>query len=198
MLVNPVRSIASNGVNFRGGDYSITPCFMENKEELITIGGVLKEWGLKGELLILPLTFDPGRFSELSEVVLKYKGLTERKRLRSVKPHKHNLLLSFEGCDAPEEARRYRSALIQIERSASPKLPEGVYYHYQIIGMDVYTIDGCHLGQVKSIFETGSNDVYVVAGDDKEYLIPAIKDVIEEIDLEAKKMIVRLMEVIVE
>ncbi len=167
---------------------------MENKEELITIGRVLKEWGLKGELLVLPLTFDPGRFSELSEVVLKHKGLVERKKLMFAKPHKHNLLIGIEGCSTPEDARKYRSALIQIERSASLKLPEGIYYYYQIIGMDVYAIDGCHLGQVKSIFETGSNDVYVVAGDNKEYLIPAIKDVIEEIDLEAKKMIVKLME----
>lgn len=165
------------------------------EEDLITIGRVLKEWGLKGELLILPLTFDPLRFSELSEVILKHKGLIVHKKLRSVKTHKHNLLLHFEGCDAPEEAKRYRSALIQIEKSASPKLPEGVYYHHQIIGMDVYTIDGYHLGKVKLIFETGSNDVYVAAGDDKEYLIPAIKDVIQEIDLEAKKMIVRLMEI---
>jgi 16S rRNA processing protein RimM len=73
-------------------------------------------------------------------------------------------------------------------------LPEGVYYHYQIIGLGVYTVDGDYLGKIMSIFETGSNDVYVVRGEDKEYLIPAIKDVIKEIDLEAKKMIVKLME----
>jgi len=171
---------------------------MKDKEELITIGRVLKEWGLKGELLILPLTYDNRRFSELSEVVIKHKDLTERKKLRSVKPHKHNLLIGIEGCSTPEDAKKYSSALMQIERSTSPKLPEGAYYHYQIIGIDVYTIDGCHLGQVKSIFETGSNDVYVVAGDEKEYLIPAIKEVIQEIDLEANKMIVRLMDAVEE
>jgi len=165
-----------------------------NMEGLVTIGRVLREWGVKGEVIVQPLTFDPKRFSELNEVAVQVQDSIEQRKIRLVRLHKNNLLIAFEGCETPEDARRYRGALIKIKESESPKLPEGVYYHYQIIGLGVYTVDGDYLGKIMSIFETGSNDVYVVRGEDKEYLIPAIKDVIKEIDLEAKKMIVKLME----
>ncbi|WP_333652123.1 ribosome maturation factor RimM [Dissulfurispira sp.] len=163
-------------------------------ESFVTIGRVLREWGLKGEVIVLPLTFDPERFSKLKEVAVQVQDRIEHKKLKSVRPHRNNLLIGFEGCETPEDARRYRGALIKIKESESPKLADGVYYHYQIIGLSVYTIDGDYLGKIMSIFETGSNDVYVVRGEEREYLIPAIKDVIREIDLEAKKMIVKLME----
>jgi 16S rRNA processing protein RimM len=165
-----------------------------NMEGLVTIGRVLREWGVKGEVIVQPLTFDPKRFSELNEVAVQVQDSIVQRKIRLVRLHKNNLLIAFEGCETPEDARRYRGALIKIKESESPKLPEGVYYHYQIIGLGVYTVDGDYLGKIMSIFETGSNDVYVVRGEDKEYLIPAIKDVIKEIDLEAKKMIVKLME----
>jgi 16S rRNA processing protein RimM len=169
---------------------------MKKGEGLVTVGRVLREWGLKGEVIVLPLTFDPERFSRLKEVAVQIRDGIEQKKLRSVRPHKSNLLIGFEGCDTPEDARKYRGALIKIKKSESPKLPDGVYYHYQIIGLDVYTINGDYLGQITSIFETGSNDVYVVRGEDRECLIPAIKDVIQEIDLEAKKMMVKPLEII--
>jgi 16S rRNA processing protein RimM len=165
-------------------------------EGLVTVGRILREWGLNGEVIVLPLTFDSERFSRLKEVAVQIRdGGIEYKKLESVRPHRSNLLIGFEGCDTPEDAQKYRGALIKIKESESPKLPDGVYYHYQIIGLGVYTINGDYLGQIKSIFETGSNDVYVVRGEDREYLIPAIRDVIREIDLKAKKMIVKLMEV---
>lgn len=165
-----------------------------NVKGLVTIGRILREWGVKGEVVVQPLTFDPKRFSELNEVAVQVQNRIEQKKIRSVRPHKNNLLIAFEGCETPEDARRYRGALIKIKESESPKLPEGVYYHYQIIGLGVYTIDGEYLGKITSIFETASNDVYVVRGEEREYLIPAIKDVIREINLGAKKMIVKLME----
>lgn len=168
---------------------------MHKKDEsFVTIGRVLREWGLKGEVIVLPLTFDPKRFSKLKEVAVQVQDRIEQKKIRSERPYKNNLLIGFEGCETLEDARRYRGALIKIKESESPKLPDGVYYYYQIIGLGIYTIDGDYLGKITSIFETGSNDVYVVRGEDREYLIPAIKDVIKEVDLEAKKMTVKPME----
>jgi 16S rRNA processing protein RimM len=168
------------------------------REEFVTIGRILKEWGLIGEFLALPLTFDPERFLKLSEIGIQFKDFGETiewKKLRSVKFHKNLLLLRIDGCDSPEEARRYRHALLKIKKSESPELPEGVYYHYQIIGLKVYTVDGIYLGQIKSILETGSNDVYIVRESEREYLIPAIKEVVKEIDLKANRMIVKPLEI---
>lgn len=165
-------------------------------ESLIIIGRILREWGLKGELMVLPLTFNPERFLKLREVAIQFQGVVEKKKIKSVRPHKNHLLLSFDDCEIPEDARKYRSALIKISKSESPELPEGIYYHYQIIGLMVYTPDDVCLGQVDTILETGSNDVYVVRRDDEEYLIPAIQDVIREIDLESKRMIVDIAGII--
>lgn len=183
----------------------------KNDESLITIGKVLKEWGIKGDMLVLPLTFDPERFSLLKKVAVetKNKGLktadaakssvgAEWKNLTSVKKHKNMILLRFDGCNSPQEARKYRGAIIKIKKSDSPQLEEGTYYYYQIIGMDVYNVKGFYLGQVTSIIETGSNDVYVVKKQDYETLIPAIEDVIISIDTGLNKMIVKEMDVIEE
>ncbi|GER94202.1 16S rRNA processing protein RimM [hot springs metagenome] len=167
-------------------------------ESIVVIGRVMREWGLKGEMIVQPLTFDPERFLKLKDVFVQIQDIIEHKKLKSVKPYRNNILISIEECNTPEDVRRYRGALIKIKESESPKLPEGVYYHYQIVGLSVYTVDGNYLGKITSIFATGSNDVYIVNNDDREYLIPAIKDVIREIDLEARKMIVKLMEVVEE
>lgn len=185
-----------------------------SNEGLITIGKVLKEWALKGEILVLPLTFDPNRFFNLQTVAFHFeiphknsKGSPrgknfsanenngpEWKRLKSVKSHKDLILLGLENCDTPEEARKYRGALIKISPAESPELPEGLYYHYQITGLSVYTVDGDFLGEIVEIMETTSNDIYVVRGNSREYLLPAIKDVVKDIDLKSGKMTVKLME----
>jgi len=185
-----------------------------SNEGLITIGKVLKEWALKGEILVLPLTFDPNRFFNLQKAAFHFetpnessKGSSrvktspghanrgpEWKRLKSVKFHNDLILLGLENCDTPEEARKYRGALIKISPTESPELPEGLYYHYQITGLSVYTVDGDFLGEVVEIMETTSNDIYVVRGNSREYLVPAIKDVVKDIDLKSGKMTVKLME----
>ncbi len=165
-------------------------------EELVTIGRILREHGIKGELAVAPLTSDPEMFLHLSEVSVQTRGATEREKIKSVRRHNKILLIRFENCETPEEARLYRGAAIQVKKAEGPRLPEGVYYHQQIIGLRVYTVNDEYLGDVTAIIETGSNDVYVVKGGDREYLIPAIKDVVKEIDVESNRMVVEVMEAV--
>jgi len=77
-----------------------------------------------------------------------------------------------------------------VPEEESPPLPEDVYYYYQIIGLKVFTVDGVYIGGVSDIIETGSNDVYVVRDEEKEYLIPAIRDVIKDIDIGNRRIII--------
>lgn len=93
---------------------------------------------------------------------------------------------------------KYRGAILSADRSLLPDLKEEEYFYEQIIGLTVYTTDGNIIGTVTDIFETGSNDVYVVKGSNKEYLIPAIRDVIKEISLEDKKVIIQTVEGLLE
>jgi 16S rRNA processing protein RimM len=99
----------------------------------------------------------------------------------------------FEGINSREEAAMLRKAVIEVQEKNLPALPENKFYHRQIIGLIVVTPEGKKIGQIAEIIETGSNDVYVVKGQGKEYLIPAIKDVISCIDLSSGTVIIAPM-----
>ena len=107
--------------------------------------------------------------------------------------HRNRLILCIEGCEDREAAEGFRGTELQIPTPDTEPLPEGVYYRWQILGLVVKEDTGRLLGTVAEILETGANDVYIVRGDDTcELLLPAIKDVILEIDLERGQILVRL------
>ncbi len=108
--------------------------------------------------------------------------------------HGGNILLAFNGIDTPEEAGRLRNQWVYVPAEDRPPLPEGEYYHHQLMGLQVKNEDGSDLGKITSILETGANDVYVVRSESgKEVLLPAIQSVILGIDLENGQMLVHLL-----
>ena len=121
-------------------------------------------------------------------------GISESVKIKSLKKLNKHALVSFYGIDDPETALKYRGAILCADKSLLPVLQEGEYLCEQLIGLTVCTTEGNVIGQVSEIFETGSNDVYVVTGPDKEYLIPAIRDVIKEISLEEGRIFIRVLE----
>jgi 16S rRNA processing protein RimM len=111
----------------------------------------------------------------------------------SLRSHRHHLILYIEGCENRETAESFRGNELMIPTHAAEPLPEGVYYRWQILGLDVMEQGGEKLGTVEDIIETGANDVYIVRGTDpKELLLPAIESVILEVDLEAGQLLVQL------
>ena len=130
-----------------------------------------------------------------NKVVLKLpSGSSESVKIKSLKKLNKYALVSFYDINTPETALKYRGAIISADKSLLPSLQAQEYYHDQIIGLAVYSTTGDSIGRITDIFPTGSNDVYVVNGTDKEYLIPAIHDVIKEINLEAGKIIIQILE----
>ena len=91
-------------------------------------------------------------------------------------------------------AKTFVGCKIVIPGNMLKELPEGEYYWRDIIGLDVYSEEGKLLGQIESVFPTGSNDVYVCKGGEREILLPAIADVIKSIDIDRRVMNVKLME----
>ncbi|MDI7276066.1 MAG: ribosome maturation factor RimM [Anaerolineae bacterium] len=154
------------------------------------MGRVLAPWGARGEVRAQVLTQFPERFAALHEITVG----EERRvfRLQSARLHKGNVVLKLEGIDSPEQAAALRGELLYVPLSEAMPLGEHEYYHYQILGLDVYTVQGEHLGSVTDILETGSNDVYVVQGRGREVLIPALADVVQEVDLEHRRLVVVL------
>lgn len=160
----------------------------------VIIGRILKPHGVKGELKAYPLTDVPDRFSHLKEVWLESseKGLTPVK-VRGSRSQNELVILSLEGINTPEEAAALTGMELLAPVESSPKLPEGVYYWHEILGMEVVTDDGRFLGRVTDVFQTGSNDVYTVWDGEKELLLPAIADVVRKVDVVARKMIIHPM-----
>ncbi len=139
------------------------------------------------------LTDFPERLHKGKEVFLGSDHLPLR--IRSVRSQDKMLLLTFDGILQAEDAGRLRNQLLYVNANDLPALPEGEYYHHQLIGLRVLNEAGQDLGRLAQILETGANDVYVIQpADGVEILLPAIEDVILGVDLERGEMTVRPLE----
>lgn len=162
---------------------------------LITIGKAAKPFGVKGEMKIEPMTDFPERFKDLGRVYLVSPAGKEIVcEVKSVRYAGEALLIVFEGYDSPEKARALNGWFVKVPREEVVPLPEGRYYRYELIGMEVLSEGGEKLGAIVDIFETGSNDVYVMKRGSQEVYLPATKEVIKRIDRKAKQMVIHLMD----
>ena len=163
---------------------------MRMEEELIFIGEVTKSQGTKGEMRVFHLTADPHRFKLLKEIWLIQRGCPPVSySIQRVRYHKKFVLLKLAGFDTIDQAKQLVGAKLGIFKDKLLPLEQGAYYQFDIIGLKVYTADQRYLGKVEEIFPTGSNDVYVVRNKSQEFLIPAIKQAIKQIDLKQECMI---------
>jgi 16S rRNA processing protein RimM len=166
-----------------------------HSNEYVTIGRILKPRGLHGEVKVLPLTDIPDRFEHLKTVeVNTAQGQNVTVEIENVSYYKGYVYLRFRERNSVEDAQNFIGGLLQVERSSVPELPEGVYYHFEIIDSVVYTEDNQRLGTVVDILETGGHDVYVVQEDGREYLIPATEEVVKHIDREKGVIIIHPLE----
>lgn len=160
----------------------------QSNTEWVTVGQVVALFGVRGELKVRLLTDIPNRFSELDAV---YVGQQHTRHvIESVRPYKGEMIiLKLANFDDASAAEALRNAELQIPLSKVAKLPPDSYYQHDILGLQVLTLGGKAVGTIVDIIVTGSNDVYVVktlAG--TQQLIPAIKDVIKQIDLIRRTM----------
>jgi 16S rRNA processing protein RimM len=166
---------------------------------LITIGRVVKPHGVRGELRIEPMTDFPERFRKLRRVYLvSPAGAEIAREVRSVRYADNVPFLLLDGYDTPEKARQLNGWFINIPEEEKVPLPEGTYYWFELIGMDVYSEAGEKLGRIVDIFETGSNDVYIMKRGRKETYIPATKEVVKQVDRAAKRMVIHVMDGLME
>ena len=104
------------------------------------------------------------------------------------------VMLKLEGIENPEEAETLRGSYLLIDRDKEEPLEEGTYYIVDLLGLEVFSDEGELLGKVDDIFNTGSNDIYVVKDElGKQILLPGISEVIKDVDLEQGKITVHLI-----
>lgn len=164
-------------------------------EEYFEIGQIVNTSGLKGVIKVKPFTDDITKFNNLKTIYISIKKELKEFKIEQVRFNKNMVFLKLEGIDRVEEAENYRNLYLKIKRDKNEKLEENSYYVVDIIGCKVYTDLQEELGEVVDVFSTGSNDVYVVKDNlGKQILLPAIKDVIRNVDIQNKIIIVHLLE----
>ncbi len=164
-------------------------------KQLLEIGQIVNTYGIKGFVKVNPYTDDITRFEQLETVYIDTKKDLEEHTIEEVKYVKNMVLLKFKDINDINTAEKYRNFYIKIDRKDAVKLPENTYFITDLLGLDVYSDNGDLLGKVDDIFPTGSNDVYVVKNElGKQLLLPAIKQVIKNVDIENGKIIVHLID----
>lgn len=163
-------------------------------QEYFELGQIVNTFGVKGQLKVKPFTDHVEQFAELKSIlVVRNNEMTEMKIIEA-KFHKDMVLLKLEGIDDMNVAEKYKGSYLKIRREDARELEEGEYFIADIIGSDVYTDTGDYLGKVDDIYNTGAQDIYVVKDElGKQILLPSIKEVILNIDIENQKVTVHLL-----
>lgn len=162
-------------------------------ESLLEVGQIVNTYGIKGFVKVVPLVDNNNQFKSFKTLYIQNKKCTQELFVDEVKFSKNLVLLKFNGIDTIEQAENLRNYYLQAKRS-DIKLEKGAYFIVDLIGLEVYTEEGELLGILKEVLQPGANDVYVVEDEaNKQILLPVIPEVIKNIDIEGKKVIVKLM-----
>ena len=159
----------------------------------LAIGYLRRPHGVQGEIIMDLHTDFPERIKSGRKVYIgeKYEAFT----IGSARVHGNGLLVKLRGFDSPETAGRFRNQWVYVKSTEVPALPEGQHYKHELIGLTVMTDNGDKLGILNEVLETGANDVYVVVKEDgKDILLPAIPDVILEVNMNDKVVKVHLID----
>ncbi len=163
-------------------------------EDLLQVGVITTTHGIRGEVKVFPTTDDKNRFKDLKEVYLdtgKDKILLE---VEGCKFFKQFVILKFKGIDNINDIEMYKRCPLLVTRENAVPLEEDEYFVTDLIGLKVLTETGVEIGTLTDVISTGANDVYAVKlADGGEVLLPAIKDCIMDVDMEAGEMIVQIM-----
>lgn len=164
-------------------------------EDFFQVGVITSTHGLKGEVKVFPTTDDPKRFKRLKEVILDTGKERLQLEIEGVKFFKQFVILKFRGIDNINDVEKYRRASLQVARKDAVRLQKDEYFIADLMGLKVRDEDDAEIGVLKNVIETGANDVYVIEmGDGRELLLPAIKQCVLEVDVEAGFIRIHIME----
>ncbi|MDH3945007.1 MAG: ribosome maturation factor RimM [Anaerolineae bacterium] len=159
----------------------------------LAVGRLQRPHGLKGEIQMGLMTDFPERLQPGVKVFVGEEHV--EMDIETRREHTRGLLIRFGGHKTREDVDGLRNRMVYVRADDRPKLPEGEYYQHEIVGLTVMSEEGEKLGVLSDILETGANNVYIVRDeDDNELLLPAIDEVILEIDLKKRTMKVHLLD----
>jgi 16S rRNA processing protein RimM len=164
-------------------------------EEMLRVGVISSTHGVRGEVKVFPTTDDVNRFKKLKTVILDLGREQKTLNIESVKFFKNMVILKFKEFNDINEIEKYKGKDLLIHREQAVRLGPDENFIVDLIGLKVVTDEGKEFGTVTDVLQTGANDVYVIqTPEGKEYLFPAIKQCILDVDLDAQVMTVHIME----
>lgn len=150
------------------------------------VGQVLAAYGLDGAVKVLPLTDFSDRFDSGSKLVLE----GDERVVEWSRSAGGELIVKLKGIDNRTVAALFRGRYLEIDEAEARPAGEGRFYHHQLIGLEVSTASGQELGRIEEVLERPANDVWVSREGTLEHLIPATRDAVVEVDLDAGRVVV--------
>ena len=164
-------------------------------DDTLRVGVISSTHGVRGEVKVFPTTDDQNRFKKLKTVLLDTGQEPEVLHIEGVKFFKKMVILKFREFDSINEVEKYKGRDLLVTRDQAVKLGPDENFIADLIGLSVVTDEGEAFGTLKDVIQTGANDVYVIEHKDgKEYLFPAIKSCILDVDLDRQEMTVHILE----
>lgn len=164
-------------------------------EDLLRVGVIANTHGIRGEVKVFPTTDEKERFKDLKKVILDMGKEQKVLEIQSVRFFKNLVILKFKGIDNINDIEMCKGKDLLVTREDAVPLEEGEYFIADLLDLDVYSDEDEKIGVLYDVMQTGANDVYVVKTEEgKEILLPAIDECILDIDLEESRMIVHIME----
>ena len=163
-------------------------CPSHNPQDNALVGVIVGSHGTHGETKVQSHSDNPRRFLSGNTLISNGETLT----IESSRQNKGHIIVKFEGVNSMDHAKTLIGRSLEIPIKSISRLEPDNYYHYEIIGLNVWTSDSRYIGTVVEILTTGSNDVYIARETEKDILIPALKHVIKNVNLEHAYMVVEL------
>jgi 16S rRNA processing protein RimM len=162
-------------------------------DRLVAIGEIGRPHGLHGEMRVVPLTDRPERFEGLRACVLWDEVADRREpcRITSVRMHAGAVIVAIAGYASPEAAAGLRGRLLAVPESEALPPPEGHFYPWQLAGCRVETTDGRDVGRVLRVEGSPAHDLWVVGDGTREHLVPAVPEIVCEVDLAGGRVVIR-------
>ena len=159
-------------------------------EPLVPLGEIVTTHGLDGWLKLNAFNRDGRSLASGVQVVLEKTGHRSVHEVEAISPHKNQFLIKLRDLHHIDEATRWVGSTLAISEAALEPLAPSQYYHYQVVGFEVFDMNGEYIGRISSTIATPGGELYVVQGATKEHLIPAVKEIIEKVDFAAGKMVI--------
>lgn len=161
----------------------------------LQIGVITQTHGIRGEVKVFPTTDDAARFRKLKDVIMDTGRERLQMEIEGVKFSRQYVIVKFKGYDSINDVEKYKTAKLYVTRDNAVRLKKDEYFVADLIGMRVLTEDGAFFGVLKDVMSTGANDVYVVEREGaSEVLLPAIRECVKRIDMEAGAVTVHIMD----